>query len=581
LYFISNLPCTQQAWKAKNKDQLLHCNEAIAEELVQQFNIIEFDYYSSDKIRFLQVIEETSDDHHNQKQTLKRSFNTGEFSAGLLLSQDGDIELNAVHPWVIDDSIVGYIELTSTVTHLLEQLTVTYPLDVLLLLAKENLNNDAWVQRRDGLGEEWDWDQFNLVVVSYGDNILASGNFMDHLKSGLDQKPLHYIKTIVDGTPYTLGMVPLLGESGTTIGNIVLLLDVSSSDEKMNSALFIYIFALVFSGLILLWLFDSKLGRVEIKVAQWGKDLEHEIVERQYAEKELQKFFSAVEHTGSAIVITDKQGSIEYINPSYSNMTGFKKGEEIGSKLRELFSKDIPDDIKKNIWQKISSKKHWRGELEVTNKDGKTLWIRVSISPVLDEKTGKVSNIISVSEDVTERRNDQAKIEHMAFNDTLTNLPNRRLFMERLRITLEMTLRSKGNAALLFIDLDGFKNVNDTIGHDAGDELLKIVAKRLSEPRRESDTIARIGGDEFTVILWNLSSVDDAFKVAESINQVLNKPFLIQGHEVIISSSIGIAIIPQDGEDVETVLNNADQAMYCAKRDGKNTYRRHGVDCNS
>ena len=281
LYFISNLPCTQQAWKAKNKDQLLHCNEAIAEELVQQFNIIEFDYYSSDKIRFLQVIEETSDDHHNQKQTLKRSFNTGEFSAGLLLSQDGDIELNAVHPWVIDDSIVGYIELTSTVTHLLEQLTVTYPLDVLLLLAKENLNNDAWVQRRDGLGEEWDWDQFNLVVVSYGDNILASGNFMDHLKSGLDQKPLHYIKTIVDGTPYTLGMVPLLGESGTTIGNIVLLLDVSSSDEKMNSALFIYIFALVFSGLILLWLFDSKLGRVEIKVAQWGKDLEHEIVERQ------------------------------------------------------------------------------------------------------------------------------------------------------------------------------------------------------------------------------------------------------------------------------------------------------------
>ena len=169
----------------------------------------------------------------------------------------------------------------------------------------------------------------------------------------------------------------------------------------------------------------------------------------------------------------------------------------------------------------------------------------------------------------------------MAFNDTLTNLPNRRPFMERLRITLEMTLRSKGNAALLFIDLDGFKNVNDTIGHDAGDELLKIVAKRLSEPRRESDTIARIGGDEFTVILWNLSSVDDAFKVAESINQVLNKPFLIQGHEVIISSSIGIAIIPQDGEDVETVLNNADQAMYCAKRDGKNTYRRHGVDCNS
>jgi diguanylate cyclase (GGDEF)-like protein len=208
----------------------------------------------------------------------------------------------------------------------------------------------------------------------------------------------------------------------------------------------------------------------------------------------------------------------------------------------------------------------------VLHKDGSIICFESTSRAILDEN-GAISEVVSVSRDVSERRRAEEQIEYQAYHDALTGLPNRLLFRDRLTIALAHAKRQHTPLVVMFLDLDRFKNVNDTLGHSLGDELLRVVAERLRSVLREGDTIARMGGDEFTVLLSDLKHAGDAAKIAQKLLDTVAEPVRAEGHELYLTTSIGIALFPSDGDTAEVLLKNADTAMYRAKDVGRNSYQ--------
>jgi len=298
-----------------------------------------------------------------------------------------------------------------------------------------------------------------------------------------------------------------------------------------------------------------------------------DITLRRLEDARLRKLSAAVEHSPASIVITDTHGSIEYVNPAFSRLTGYSIEEVLGHNPRILKAGDQSDEFYREMWETVTQGHEWRGEFHNKRKDGTLFWEIASISPITDA-SGLTTHYVAVKENITERKELQERLEQMAQFDMLTGLPNRRMFLDRLAQTVAVAKRSGQRFGLLFIDLDGFKRMNDLYGHEAGDRVLKTVAARLSACIRISDTAGRIGGDEFTVILGALTHYSDAGQVAEKILQALRRPITLpNGQKDSIGSSIGISVFPEDAGDGDGLLATADDAMYEVKRSGKNSYR--------
>jgi diguanylate cyclase (GGDEF)-like protein/PAS domain S-box-containing protein len=270
----------------------------------------------------------------------------------------------------------------------------------------------------------------------------------------------------------------------------------------------------------------------------------------------------AMESASDVIVIADLKGNAEYVNASFERVTGMPKSEALGTR-RAIFGLEEADADA--ALETAAAGGLWRGEIAAVRADGGEIVEEVTIAPVMDP-SGEPSRIVAILRDVTERRRLQEKLERLAHYDPLTALPNRALFFDRLEGAVARARREERRFALLFIDLDGFKAVNDRYGHDAGDYLLFETARRLRAAIRDSDTAGRMGGDEFTVLLENISKADDAVAVAEKIHASLTEIATIPaGASVKVGASIGIAVFPDDGTDGESVLKAADSAMYAIK----------------
>lgn len=297
----------------------------------------------------------------------------------------------------------------------------------------------------------------------------------------------------------------------------------------------------------------------------------HDITERKRAEATLKLQSTALSSAANAIFITDNNGSIEWVNQAFEKMTGYSADEVLGKNPRILNSGTHSRDFFTRIWNTLLEGKVWRGEVVERHRNGELYTVEQTITPMIEN--GQCSHFVVIHEDVSERKLAEEKIRYMALYDTLTGLPNREMLADRMRQALAIAERHEYLFAVMFLDLDHFKDVNDTLGHPVGDKLLQGVAQRLQACVRASDTVIRFGGDEFVILQTDLSHVDGCVTLAKKITAALNKPFYFDGHEVLTSTSIGITLFPFDDSDGEQLLKHADMAMYQAKAQGRNNYQ--------
>ncbi|MCU7867140.1 MAG: EAL domain-containing protein [Candidatus Thiodiazotropha sp. (ex Lucinoma borealis)] len=288
-------------------------------------------------------------------------------------------------------------------------------------------------------------------------------------------------------------------------------------------------------------------------------------------DEQIRTLSQAVEQSPVSVIVTDPDGVIEYVNSTFELTTGYQLAEVKGEKSRFLESANLSKEVYLEIWKAIRNGQSWQGEYQNQKKNGGIFWEHANISPVLDE-SGKVCHLVSINEDITLRKQQEEHIFHQANFDALTGLSNRFLALDRLSQLINEAQRNKECVAVLFLDLDDFKKVNDTLGHDAGDKLLIEAATRLRSVVRASDTVGRLGGDEFIVLLSGITDAADAIPVAENILARFRDIFSVNSRELVLTTSIGIAAYPVDGNSASELLRNADSAMYHSKEQGRNTY---------
>jgi diguanylate cyclase (GGDEF)-like protein/PAS domain S-box-containing protein len=289
------------------------------------------------------------------------------------------------------------------------------------------------------------------------------------------------------------------------------------------------------------------------------------------ARDSLQLAASVFECTSEAIMITDANNCIISVNKAFSRVTGYSQDEVLGQNPSLLKSGKHNEEFYQLLWDNLLAMGHWQGEIWNRRKDGAMYPEWLSISLVRND-AGQIINHISIFSDMTERKELSANLEFLAHYDSLTHVPNRIMLENLVRQSLAVASRNRSQLAFLFIDLDRFKNINDSLGHSVGDEVLKIVAMRLRQSLREMDIVARLGGDEFVVVLVNPKVADDIIIVCNKLCGVLRQPMSMGDYDLVVTPSIGISVFPKDASNYETLLKNADTAMYKAKQCGRDNY---------
>ena len=289
------------------------------------------------------------------------------------------------------------------------------------------------------------------------------------------------------------------------------------------------------------------------------------------AELRLSQLSTIVEQSPSSILITDMDGIIEYINPAFEATSGYSLEEVTGQTPRILRSGKTDMSTYEQMWQTITRGDPWRGEFLNKRKDGSLFWELASVAPIRSAE-GEITHFVSINEDITRLKKQEAQLAYQANYDPVTHLPNRVLAMDRINRAIVSAERNRYQIAVMFVDLDQFKRINDTFGHSCGDELLVRAAERLQQTVRNSDTVARFGGDEFVILLDELTDNLAVEKVAEKVLRAFAAPVSIDEHQLTVTASIGVATYPQDGTDPETLLSHADAAMYTAKEQGRNCF---------
>ena len=290
---------------------------------------------------------------------------------------------------------------------------------------------------------------------------------------------------------------------------------------------------------------------------------------------------SIIQNATEGILLTDKKGRIASINKAFSNITGYHLAEVIGKPIDFFRSNHHTDDFFDSVTRQVKDYGIWQGEMNNVRKTGEVFPSWVSIQPSKDS-SGQVTNYIFYLRDISEIKFIETNLRQIALQDPLTSLPNRSHFLSRLSHALELARRNNQQVVVIYLDLDRFKVINDTYGHEKGDVLLKQVSERLTSIARRNDTIARMGGDEFTVLLEGTSvdSIIGASTFAQKILGLFNYPFRIDNHEFYVTCSIGISLYPNDGDDVTTLMKNSDMAMYRAKELGKNNFQFFSQEMN-
>ena len=324
-------------------------------------------------------------------------------------------------------------------------------------------------------------------------------------------------------------------------------------------------------------LLERRVAERTAELTASNRSLQQEITERERTAEALSQAAAVFENTSEGAMITDTAQQIVAVNRAFTRITGYCQQDVIGKTSRFLYVNEDAEPLFADMARSLERTGHWQGELWQRRQNGETFPVWLSASTVINVH-GTVTHQVSLFSDITSLKESQEQLERLAHHDSLTGLPNRLLFQARLQHALERARREGERVAVLCFDLDHFKNINDSLGHPAGDRLLQGVTQRLLYSVREEDTVARFGGDEFTLLLENLHEAKDAGLVAEKVLKVLARPFDLDGQESYVTGSIGISLFPDDGQDITSLLKNADSALYQAKEHGRNNYHYYTED---
>ncbi|MGA7561807.1 MAG: sensor domain-containing diguanylate cyclase [Desulfobaccales bacterium] len=286
-----------------------------------------------------------------------------------------------------------------------------------------------------------------------------------------------------------------------------------------------------------------------------------------YVEAQMRLATMVFENAGEGILVTDRQSKVITVNQAFTEITGYAPEEIIGQTLELLQAEPPGAESPQNIWATLRTTGKWQGEIWYRRKNGEAFPAWLTLRAVGDQQ-GRIANYVGMLTDITFRRQAEDRLRYLATHDPLTGLANRYLFQDHLHQALAQARRSERSVAVMLMDLDRFKIINDTLGHAIGDLVLKEEAERLQGSIRESDTAARLGGDEFLVLLTELTDLEDTAWIAGKILEAMARPYVFDGQEYAVAASIGISLFPLHGEDPEVLIKNADTAMYCAKERG-------------
>lgn len=324
---------------------------------------------------------------------------------------------------------------------------------------------------------------------------------------------------------------------------------------------------------------DEKPIEVKIKLVRDASGIKtgmlislHDLTHSRQIEERLRLAASVFENTDEGVIITDGDGNILDVNHAFSRIQGYSREEVIGKNPRMFKSGHHDQSFYRDLWRTLTETGHWRGELWNRRKNGEIFPKWQTINSVVDAE-GNLTHYVGIFADITHIKQSQEKLDHLGHHDALTDLPNRLLLNERLEQAVKHAERHNTLLAVIFLDLDNFKHINDSLGHPVGDQLLQEVAKKLLQATRQDDTVARIGGDEFVLLLEDIGKPENAGIAAQKITAMFTEPFQLAEHSIRVTASLGICICPQDGLDPDTLLRNADSAMYRAKEEGRNTYQ--------
>ncbi len=329
-------------------------------------------------------------------------------------------------------------------------------------------------------------------------------------------------------------------------------------------------------------MFDERLEQLltnlseDLSYALKNFDIEHK---RNTAQKRLRLLSSAIDQSADAVTIMNAEGIVEYVNPKFTLLTGYRLEEIIGKSPSILCRNKVEIEKFNKVFVDLKKGVKWRGEFKNTKKTGEDYWSMDTISPIRDDE-GRIVQYVSTSVDYTALRQAQDKIEQLAFYDSLTELPNRRLLHDRLKQAINISSRNYSYTAVLMIDIDKFKNINDSMGYQAGDTLIKQVASTLMQNVSEGGTVARLGGDEFIIILPNIQDMKEVVFFTESLLDKIREPIDLLGSSITVSASVGISMYPLDGGEGEDLLRSADLAMYHAKSEGRNNFQFYTREMN-
>jgi diguanylate cyclase (GGDEF)-like protein/PAS domain S-box-containing protein len=327
--------------------------------------------------------------------------------------------------------------------------------------------------------------------------------------------------------------------------------------------------------------FSDILSGMELVYVQ---ELQHALRERDEAlnisQRNLHLAEKVIESSLEGIMVTDDKSIIVSVNPAFTRLTGYSAEEVVGKTPAVLSSGRHDKSFYDVMWRRLRDYGHWQGEVWNRRKSGETYPELLTIAAITD-RDGKLTHYAALFSDITELKESEERIRHLAYYDALTGLPNRRLLEDRLRVALAHAHRNRRQLAVLFIDLDRFKRINDTLGHEIGDRLLVAIAERLRDGVREDDTVARMGGDEFVALLSDIDNPDHAVQIARRLIEALKRPVQVDEHELVVTSSIGISIYPDDCDSAPALVKNADIAMYRAKDTGRNSFQLYAPAMNA